>query len=43
MHFKPYIPILLPVCNNISKKYVIKCVKLVKLLNIKLLYELDVL
>ena len=38
MHFKPYIQICCQYAN-ISKK----CVRLVKLLNIKLLYELDVL
>ena len=27
---KPYIPILLTVCNNISMKNVVKCVKPVK-------------
>ena len=37
IYSKPYIPILLTVCNNISIKNVIKCVKSVKLLNVKLL------
>ena len=35
IYSKPYISILLTVCNNISLKYVIKCVKSVKLLNVK--------
>ena len=35
IYSKPYIPILLTVCNNISMKNVIKRVKSVKLLNVK--------
>ena len=36
-------PVLLTVCHNISMKKVIKHVKPVKLLNVKLLYQLNVL
>ena len=44
IHFiKPYIPILLTVCNNINMKNVIKFVKSVKLLDVKLLNQLNVL
>ena len=39
MYSKPYIPILLTACNNVSMKNVIKLVKLVNLLNVKLLNQ----
>ena len=35
IYSKPCIPILLTVCNNVSMKNVMKCVKLIKLLNVK--------
>ena len=42
MYSKPYIPILLTVYNNINMKKVIKFVKSVKLLDVKLLNQLNV-
>ena len=40
---KPYIPILLTVCNNIDMKNVIKFAKSVKSLDVNLLNQLNVL
>ena len=39
IYSKPYIPVLLTVCNNVGTKNVIKLVKLVNLLNVKLLNQ----
>ena len=41
MNKSVHIPILMPVCNNISMKNVIKLVKSVKLLNVKLFNQLN--
>ena len=37
----PYIPVLLTVCNNVSMENVINLVKLVNLLNVKLLNQVS--
>ena len=37
----PYIPVLLSVCNNVSMENVINLVKLVNLLNVKLLNQVS--
>ena len=37
----PYIPVLLAVCNNVSMENVINLVKLVNLLNVKLLNQVS--